>query len=85
MTKGFVEMVFIDEIMIHFNLCYSIDSNKTDMCAHNQSEQFVIQNNQQDNETDTMLWLKSHCSSVNPEDFIVNNNTSIFFTKTFRY
>jgi hypothetical protein len=62
--------------MIHFILCYSIASNKTDACAHNQSEQFVIQNNQQDNGTDAMAWLKSHCSSINPDDFIVNNNSS---------
>ena len=70
-------MVFIDESMIHFILCYSIDSNKTDVCAHNQSEQFVIQNNQQRDENDTMLWLKSHCSSINPDDFVVNDHPSI--------
>jgi hypothetical protein len=70
-------MIFIDESMIHFILCYSFDSNETDVCTQNQSEQFVIQNNQQHDENDTMLWLKTHCSSINPDDFIVNNNPSM--------
>ncbi|CAF0801765.1 unnamed protein product [Rotaria sordida] len=72
--KGFLEMIFIDEAMIHFMLCYSIELNQTDVCVHNQSEHFVIQNNEQKHENDTMLWLKSHCSSINPDDFIVNDN-----------
>ncbi|CAF0990296.1 unnamed protein product [Rotaria sp. Silwood1] len=72
--KGFLEILFIDEAMIHFILCYSIESNQTDVCARNQSEHFVMQNNEQEHGNDTMLWLKSHCSSINLDDFIVNDN-----------
>ncbi|CAF2952145.1 unnamed protein product [Rotaria sp. Silwood2] len=72
--RGFLEILFIDEAMIHFILCYSIESNQTDVCTHNQSEHFVIQNNEQEHGNDTMLWLKSHCSSINSDDFLVNDN-----------
>jgi len=69
-------MVFLDETLTLYIICYSIDLNKTDICAHNKSELFVVQNNQLEYKNDTMLWLKSHCSSINTDDFIVNDNTS---------
>ncbi len=69
-------MVFLDETLTLYILCYSIDSNKTDVCAHNQSEYFVVQNNQLEYQNDTLLWLKSQCSSINSDDFIVNDNSS---------
>jgi hypothetical protein len=69
-------MVFLDETLTLYIICYLIDSNKTDTCAHNKSEQFVAQNNQLEYKNDTMLWLKSHCPSINIDDFIVNDNTS---------
>ncbi|CAF2052644.1 unnamed protein product [Rotaria magnacalcarata] len=71
---GFLEMVFIDQTMIHLILCYSIESHETNVCAQNRSEHFFIQNNEQEQENDTMLQLKSHCFSINLDDFVVNNH-----------
>jgi hypothetical protein len=76
-------MIFLDETLTLYILCYSLDSNNTDVCAHNQSEQFIAQNNQLEYENDTLLWLKSHCSSINTNDFIVNDNSSITKTNSF--
>ncbi|CAF0765158.1 unnamed protein product [Adineta steineri] len=71
--QGFLEMVYSDENLIHLILCYSIDSNTTDICAHNQSEQLVIQKTEE-YQNDSIVWIKSHCSSLNPDDFIVTDN-----------
>lgn len=71
-------MVFLDETLTLYTLCYSIDFNKTDVCAHNQTEQFVVQNNQLESRNNTLVWLKSHCPSINTDDFIVNDDTSTF-------
>ncbi|CAF1098664.1 unnamed protein product [Adineta ricciae] len=73
-SEGFIDLIYMDERMIHLILCYSTDSNQTNLCAHNQSEQFVVDNNQANNENDTMDWLKSHCLKINPDDFIINDN-----------
>ena len=69
-----MEMIYIDERMIHLTLCYSIDKNNTDNCVQNHTEQFLMDNNQSDNENDTLLWLKSHCSTINFDDFVINVN-----------
>jgi hypothetical protein len=71
-------MIFLDETLALCIICYLTDSNKTDICAHNQSELFVVQNNQLEYKNDTLLWLTSHCSSINTDDFIVNDDTSTF-------
>lgn len=69
-------MIFLDEFLTLYTLCYSIDLNQTDVCAYNQTEYFIVQNNQLEYQNDTLLWLKSYCSPVNTDDFIVNDDTS---------
>jgi hypothetical protein len=69
-------MVFLDETLSLYTFCYLIDSNQTDDCAHNQTEQFIVQNNQLEYNNDTLVWLKSRCPSINPDDFILNDDSS---------
>lgn len=76
-------MVFIDEVVIHFGFCYSIDSGTPDKCAQDQLEQFIIKNNEHEQENDTISWLQAHCSSMNPEDFVINDNPSMSITFSF--
>ena len=78
-------MIFIDETMIHLILCYSTESNNSDVCAPERTEQFVIANNVQENENDTIQWLKSHCFSINSDDFIVSNNSGITIQSPFLF
>lgn len=79
-------MVFLDEILTLYTFCYSIDSNQTDVCARNQSEQFIVQNNQIEFNNDTLSWLKTLCPSVNADEFLFNDDSSMekysnFFSK----
>ena len=69
-------MVFLDEMLTLYTLCYSLDANHTDVCAQNRTEQLIVQNNQLEYENDTLLWLKLHCSSINTDDFVLNDETS---------
>lgn len=69
-------MLFLDETLSLFTLCYVIDSNQTDLCAYNQSEQLIVQNNQLEYKGDPLVWLQPHCVSLNREDFLVNDDSS---------
>lgn len=69
-------MVFIDEAMLHLIICYSMESNETDVCVQNQIEHLFIQNNEQEQENDTVVRLKSHCLSINLDAFIISDNSS---------
>ena len=76
-------MIYIDETMIHLILCYTTESNNSDVCAPERTEQLVIVNNVKENENDTIQWLKSHCFSINSNDFIVNDNPGIIISSFF--
>ncbi len=69
-------MIFLDQILTLYTFCYSIDSNQTDVCAHNKTEYLIVQNNQLEYDSDTLLWLKSHCPSIDTDNFVLNDDTS---------
>lgn len=69
-------MIFLDETVSLFTLCYEIDANQTDSCADNQSEQMIVQNNQLEYKGNPVLWLQQHCVTLNQEDFLINDDSS---------
>lgn len=69
-------MIFLDETVSLFTLCYAIDANQTDSCADNQSEQMIVQNNQLEYKGNPVLWLQQHCVTLNQEDFLINDDSS---------
>lgn len=70
-------MVFLDATLTLYTFCYSFDGNQTDVCARNQTEHFVSQNNQIESNNDTLSWLKTHCSSINTDEILFNDDSSI--------
>ena len=70
-------MVFLDETLTLYTFCYSFDVNQTDVCSRNQTEHFVVQNNQIEFNNETLSWLKTHCASINTDDILFNDDSSI--------
>ena len=70
-------MVFLDETLTLYTFCYSIDSNQTDQCAQNQTELFVVQNNQIESSNGTLSWLKTYCPLINTDEFLFNDDSSM--------
>lgn len=71
-------MVYLNEAVIQFSVCYLQDLDQLNACTQDQLDQFVIQNNEHEHENDTESWLQYHCPSMNAEDFIINDNRSMF-------
>lgn len=76
---GSMKLIFMDSQRIHLTICYALESNQSTECAENQIEHLILKTDQQELDNDTITWLQSHCSIIDPNDFVVNDDPSMLF------
>jgi hypothetical protein len=71
---GSLKMLAFENEKMHLSLCYASQSNQSETCHLEKSEHFIVQRDLETDSNDTMLWLLSHCTGVNEDDFLVSDN-----------
>lgn len=69
---GFLEILFVDQSQIHVAVCYG--QEEVDVCSENQLEHLIITKNKEHSHKTSIDWLKSHCSNVDDQDFVIAQN-----------
>ena len=79
---GLIQLIAMDSHRIHLIICYALELNQSINCAENQTEHLIFRTDQQEIDNDTIAWLQSHCSILDPNDFVVNDDPSNVFRQT---
>lgn len=80
---GFLKLIYMSDQKLHLLLCYNASSNETESCDENQSEHLIMIHKLTDLRNDTTIWLESHCSTVNLDDFVFQNDAGSIYCKKF--